>query len=180
MAAANHSRTIPPISAVTLLAPPRIGAPISTPRAVICVAVFHFAARLTGTITLLPARCSRRPETRISRIRIIRAGTRKTASATRLAASASKQAATSSLSAIGSSMRPTGETIFICLAKYPSSQSEALAIMNRKRPRAVSHFSCGCQSTNAISGVSAIRNPVTKFGICCFINDLLLRLSGTI
>ena len=44
------------------------------PRASIWIVVFHLARLLTGTGTWISARYSRRPETRISRHRMTRAG----------------------------------------------------------------------------------------------------------
>ncbi len=71
-AAAIHSSASP----VT-----RTGSPIgpasptsSTPMANIWMPVFHFARRETGMWTRTVARCSRRPETRISRQRMTSAG----------------------------------------------------------------------------------------------------------
>ena len=45
------------------------------PIATICTAVLNLAMAVTGTLTRVPARNSRRPDTRISRDRMIRAGT---------------------------------------------------------------------------------------------------------
>ena len=45
------------------------------PMATICTAVLNLATLVTGTLTRVPARNSRRPETRISRDRMISAGT---------------------------------------------------------------------------------------------------------
>ena len=76
--------------------------------ATICTVVFHLASRDTGSPTWASARNSRRPETRISRHRMIsagRIGARSKWTSIRIAAP------TSSLSAIGSSMRPNGDCI---------------------------------------------------------------------
>ena len=76
--------------------------------ATIWMAVFHLASCVTGTLTFSAARYSRRPETRISRHRMmIAAHSDQPAMVLSVsAASSSRQVETSSLSAIGSSMRP--------------------------------------------------------------------------
>ena len=51
------------------------GVRIMAPMAIICTAVLNLAMAVTGTLTRVPARNSRRPETRISRDRMISAGT---------------------------------------------------------------------------------------------------------
>src|SRR5437868_1786809 len=43
---------------------------IRNPMATSCTVVFHFASRVTGTLTRNPARYSRRPDTKISRHRM--------------------------------------------------------------------------------------------------------------
>ena len=52
-----------------LFAPCNAGAISSAAIAISCIVVFHFASRVTGTLTRSSARNSRRPETKISRIR---------------------------------------------------------------------------------------------------------------
>ena len=72
--------------------------------AVICAAVLNFASLLTGTLTRISARNSRRPETRISRQTIATAGN---ISARPSPTSSNSAVATSNLSAMGSRKRPT-------------------------------------------------------------------------
>jgi len=85
------------------------GPAIRKPTATSCRAVFHFATRLTGTLTFSSARNSRRPETRISRHKITIAAQSAECRMVPSATSMSRQAATSSLSAMGSSMRPSAD-----------------------------------------------------------------------
>ena len=51
------------------------GVKIIAPIATICTAVLTLAMAVTGTLTRVPARNSRKPETSISRERMISAGT---------------------------------------------------------------------------------------------------------
>ena len=103
-----------------LFAPCSAGAISSAAMATSCIVVFHFASRVTGTLTCSSARNSRRPETKISRMSTMIAAQidqcRKVSSATRI----SMETATSSLSAIGSSMRPSADCCFQARARYPS------------------------------------------------------------
>ncbi|MOA50125.1 hypothetical protein D3C78_1731080 [compost metagenome] len=70
------------------------------------------AMRVTGTLTFSAARYSRRPETRISRQRMVMAAQSDQPAMVPSAAIRSSTEATSSLSAIGSSMRPIFDVWF--------------------------------------------------------------------
>ena len=142
------------------------------PIATICTAVLNFATAVTGTLTRRPDKNSRRPDTRISRDRMITAGT----SLSRLsmplgliwvnrpsATSIISATATSTLSAMGSSMRPKSDPAFSLRAANPSSQSLTPAIT--KMPNANSRQpSPGSTKAMTNSGTSAMRRMVRALG----------------
>ena len=93
---------------------------INIPRAINWSDVFNFAILDTGTLTFIPAKYSLKPETTISRSKIIRAGMVSQSAITSLEVRINITAATNNLSAIGSRKVPKFETSFLILAKYPS------------------------------------------------------------
>ncbi|MCY1305162.1 hypothetical protein D9M70_549520 [compost metagenome] len=80
--------------------------------ATIWIVVFHLAMRVTGTLTFSAARYSRRPDTRISRQRMMIAAQIDQPAMVPSAATSSRIEATSSLSAIGSSILPMFDVCF--------------------------------------------------------------------
>ena len=128
------------------------------------IAVFHLAISETGTTRFVPARNSRKPAIRNSRIKINKAGTKNKLPSVRVAAKARMVPATSNLSAMGSSMRPNGDTLFICRASQPSSQSEAAATIKRIKVARVSAKLGSCHNKTATIGADNTRNNVMIFG----------------
>ena len=141
--------------------------------AIIWMAVLNLATVVTGTLTRVPARNSRRPETRISRDRMMTAGTSR--SRLRLpvcglwvakvpsATSIISATATSTLSAMGSNMRPKSDPAFSLRAAKPSSQSLTPAIT--KTPKATSRAaSPGSTKATTKIGTSTIRRTVRALG----------------
>ena len=93
---------------------------INIAKAINCSDVFNFAILDTGTLTLMPARYSLKPETAISRNKIISAGIVSQSAITSFDVKIKITEATNNLSAMGSRNVQRLETSFRILAIYPS------------------------------------------------------------
>src|ERR1700704_4079187 len=129
----------------------------------IWTAVFHLASWLTGTPTRNSAKNSRRPETRISRARMISAASTWMPLSCPLFTSITSAAATRSLSAMGSRKRPKREIWGWRRAKWPPNQSVTQAAANRP---AESHCAqpCSSQKQATTRGIAAMRDSVRMLG----------------